>query len=101
MGNTRKYTPEFKEESIKLAISTGNVKQTANNLGIPESTLSTWIKSKPGANFASKVNKNSTKNIDITSILSEVKSLKKQLARSEQEKEILKKAMAYFAKDQV
>tara|TARA_R110000868_G_C10816255_1_gene758242 strand:+ start:66 stop:371 length:306 start_codon:yes stop_codon:yes gene_type:complete len=100
MGRTRKYTTEFKEESIKLAINTGNVKQTANNLGIPESTLSTWIKSKSGINFASKINKNSTKNIDITSVLSEVKSLKKQLARSEQEKEILKKAMAYFAKDQ-
>jgi len=101
MGNTRKYTSEFKEESIKLAINTGNVKKTANNLGIPESTLSTWIKSKPGANVASKINKNSTKHIEISSILSEVKSLKKQLARSEQEKEILKKAMAYFAKDQV
>ena len=29
MGNTRKYTSEFKEESIKLAINTGNVKKNS------------------------------------------------------------------------
>ena len=46
-------------------------------------------------------NKTPNKKINIGNLLSEVQELKKKLAKSEQEKEILKKAAAYFAKEQM
>ena len=82
----RKYTEEFIENAISLAISSPSISGVAKNLGIPEATLHTWFKSR-GQN--KKVNK-----LDISKILDENKKLNKELARIKQEQEILKKAAA-------
>ena len=43
MIRSRTYTQEFKEEAIRLALETGCASETARQLGIPDSTLHTWI----------------------------------------------------------
>ncbi len=40
----RKYTNEFKDEAIKLALQSPSIVKTANELGIPAATLHTCIK---------------------------------------------------------
>ena len=67
------------------------ISQTAEELGINRNTLYTWIDkySKP---------KELTLRTD-EHIYEEVKRLKKELARVTQERDILKKAAAYFAKE--
>lgn len=86
------YTAEFKESAVKLAIESKNpISQTAEELGINRNTLYTWVDkySKP---------KELTMRTD-EHIYEEVKRLKKELARVTQERDILKKAAAYFAKE--
>ena len=86
------YPCEFKESAVKLAIESGHpVTQTAKELGINVNTLHTWIR---------KYSKPKELQVIISnSHLDEVKQLKKELARVTQERDLLKKAAAYFAKE--
>lgn len=96
----RKYTVEFKQESVNLALKSPSIAKTATELGIPIATLHTWVgqlKEKPKANAAS-VDKNST--IDVAALLAENRRLHKENVVLKEEKEILKKAAAYFAQHQ-
>ena len=86
------YPAEFKESAVKLAIESNNpIAQTARELGIKNNTLYTWVDkySKP---------KEPVMRSDIH-LYDEVKRLKQQLARVTQERDLLKKAAAYFAKE--
>lgn len=86
------YPVDFKESSVKLAIeSNRSIAQIARELGINASTLYTWINkySKP-KEPAMRTNEH---------IYDKNKRLKKELARLTQERDLLKKAAAYFAKE--
>lgn len=86
------YTSEFKESAVKLAIeSDQTIAQTARDLGVNPNTLHTWISkySKP---------KTAVERTD-EHIYDENKRLKKELAKVTQERDLLKKATAYFAKE--
>jgi transposase len=39
----RKYTKEFKQEAVNLALKSPSVVNTAQELGIPSATLHTWL----------------------------------------------------------
>lgn len=100
----RSYTAEFKSEAIQLAISSGNVAHTAKELGIPSPTLHNWVANVAGNEHNTPLldkNKPAGPKVKVSDLMSEIKTLKKQLARSEQEKAILKKATAYFAQEQL
>jgi len=86
------YTSEFKESAIKLALeSEQSIAQTARDLGINVNTLHTWI----GKYSKPKV---ASARMD-EHIYDEVKRLKKELALVIQERDLLKKATAYFARE--
>lgn len=95
---TRSYSSEFKQEAVKLALSTSSpISATAKGLGIPVATLHSWIHS---VKLKGKYNAaDADNNINVAEVLAENKSLRKRLSRLEQEKAILKKAAAYFAKE--
>ena len=86
------YNAEFKESSVKLALeSEVSIAQTARDLGVPPHTMYTWVsKYSKGKGSAMKHDQH---------IYDEVKQLKKELARVTQERDLLKKAAAYFAKN--
>jgi len=91
INNQKLYSPEFKESTVKLAIASEvPIAQTARELGIKASTLYTWIDkySRPKEPIV-KTDEH---------IYDELKRLKKELARVTQERDLLKKATAYFAK---
>lgn len=89
------YSQEFKTEAIKMVLA-GKQSQAeiANELGIPNTTLSTWIE---------RYKDNPERGIAGSQVLSETDiELRKQAKRIkelEEENAILKKAAAYFAKN--
>lgn len=88
------YTAEFRESAVKLANETDkSVAQTARELGINENTLHTWI------NKYSRPIKNAKSVRTDEHLYEELKRLKKEVARLTEERDLLKKAAAYFAKE--
>ena len=91
----RTYSAAFKAEAVKkIADNNGNVSATAKQLGIAMQTLSNW------QNKADKGKLLGTEQFDpeLMAALQEIKQLKLQLKVAEEEREIPKKATAYFAK---
>ena len=96
----RSYTPEFKTEAVKLAIDTLSVGQAAKDLGIPISTLHSWIsQSRLSTDELKPESKSRETTVNIKLLLEKNKELQKRIARLEQEKSILKKAATYFARE--
>jgi transposase len=86
------YSEEFRKSSAQLAVdSDQSIAKTAEDLGIKDTTLYNWV---------SKYcpNRSQTSN-DPTSMAEELRQLKKENMRLKQERDILKKAAAYFASE--
>ncbi|MDA3837428.1 MAG: transposase [Candidatus Delongbacteria bacterium] len=93
------YPLEFKESSVKLALESDcPIAHTARNLGINVNTLYNWI-SQSSNNNQSKNNSMKSSSNNISFCLEENKQLKARLAKVTQERDLLKKAAAYFAKE--
>ncbi|AMT97262.1 transposase [Psychrobacter alimentarius] len=91
----RTYSAAFKAEAVKkIADNNGNVSATAKQLGIAMQTLSNW------QNKANEGKLVGTKQYDpeLMAIIEENKRLKRDLKVAQEERDILKKATAYFAK---
>jgi transposase len=91
-----RYTKEFREEAVKLVTEGGlSVPETARRLSLPKSTLENWIRiSKAGE--LGEIGKGRRPLSDIERELLEVK---RELALTKMERDILNKAAAYFAKE--
>ena len=93
MKLVRKYTEEFKQEAVNLALKSPSISHTANALGIPMATLHTWVHQ---SKDKSKPVEGASGGHDIAALLEENRRLHKENVVLKEEKEILKKA-AYFA----
>ena len=87
--NKASYSEEFKDSSVKLALESNQpYAQTARELGIKVNTLYTWI------------DKNKQpRNLEENGLQQELKALRKEVSKLKTERDILKKAAAYFAKE--
>jgi transposase len=84
----RSYDLQFKEAACKLVEQENySVTEAANELGIPKQTLFNWLARRREQAPLSK---------DVHVLQARVRELEKQLKRAEVEKEILKKAAAFF-----
>lgn len=92
--SVRKYDKDFKVNAIKL-VKEGNKKLTevAQNLGIPEGTLYTWVKE-----YNVHGEEGFCGSGHVRPCNEEVVQLKKQLADVIMERDILKKAVAIFSR---
>lgn len=91
----QRYSPEFKAEAVKLVLEQEQtISDVSRNLKISIKTLSNWVTFARSGKLATIPSNPSTFALE-----AEVKRLKKALAVAEMEREILKKAAAYFAKD--
>jgi transposase len=91
MGNGKKphYTEEFKKEAVKLVVEQGyQVSEAARSLGVSDSAIRKWR-----SQFGPEANKVEQEQ------QAEIKLLKKEVKRLRMEREILKKAAAFFAKE--
>lgn len=92
----RTYSTEFKAEAVKkIADNNGNISAMAKQFGIAMQTLSNWNNK---ANQGKLVGTEQC-DPDLMSALQAIKQLKRQLKVAKEEREILKKATAYFAKN--
>ena len=94
MGQARKkYTQEYKDEAVELVISSGRpIAEIARNLGINEGTLANWV------NTAKKSGKLKEKPLN-TDERARLKELEDENRRLRMERDFLKKAAAWFAKE--
>ena len=94
MGKRRRtYTHEFKLDAVRLVVEQGRgVTEAAQSLGIDRSLLQGW-KKKFIAEGLIAVPEGATR----TEEGEELRRLRKEVARLRQERDILKKAAAYFA----
>ena len=91
------YSESFKAEAIiKVKENQGNISQTAKELGIPMNTLANWHRKAENGVLVGTQNYNP----ELIAALDEIKDLKKQLKIAQEEREILKKATAYFANEE-
>lgn len=91
----RRYSREFKLDAVKLVVEQGrSVREAADGLGINRSLLQTWKKKFLEDGSVAFPGHGRLKPED-----EELRALRKELARVRQERDILKKAAAYFAND--
>ncbi len=97
-----KYTKEFRKETVELILNSDeSAMQIAKDLGINDKTIYNWIKIYKKENNIN-IPINETKNKKKTSqddLLEELKKLRSENKLLKQERDILKKATAYFAKE--
>ncbi len=88
------YSSEFKQNAVNLAVESDQpIAMTARDLGVNANTLYNWITKyrQPG----SQANKGSGE----CHPHDELKRLRREIAQLKEERDILKKAAAYFAKN--
>jgi transposase len=91
----QKHTKEFKEEAVKLITIQGySVAEAARNLGVNATMLGRWRKESEHPGNESTATGNSAL------LQAELKRLRKENKQLKLEREILKKAAAFFAKEQ-
>ena len=88
----RRYSDEFRAEAVRLVRESGRPqKAIAAELGISTTCLRNWLSSTPDEKQSSKGR--------VLSLEEEVRQLKRDNERLREEREILKKATAFFARD--
>jgi transposase len=89
--SSQRYTPEFKDEAVRQVVERGySVAEVSDRLGVSAHSLYKWVK-------AVKPDKADQQNKELVEAKSEVLRLRAQLRRTEEERDILKKAARYFA----
>jgi transposase len=89
----KKYTQEYKDEAVELVISSGRpIAEIARDLGINEGTLANWV------NTARKSGKVKEKPLD-TDERARLRELEEENRRLKMERDFLKKAAAWFARE--
>jgi transposase len=87
----RKYTREFKESAAKLVSERGyTVVEAAKSLGVDPNSIRHWVKKFPGNGSAAATGEGGLR--------AELRRLREENKRLLMEREILKKATAFFAK---
>lgn len=87
----KRYSEDFKKEVVRLIEKESySLGEASLRFGIGKSTLSKWKRL-----FGHNTNSESMKSEGLT--LFEQKQLQKELSRTKEERDILKKALAYFA----
>lgn len=95
MGRQSRFPEEFRREAVRLVVTTGRpVLQVARELGISEKTLGNWVRTERArqARDAAPGALSESEREELRRLRSEVKELRT-------EREILRKAAAYFARE--
>ncbi len=89
------YTLEYKMEAVRLVQGGQSCTSAAKVLGIPKQTLDNWVRQ----SAKDKLTGAGTKSVSVEQM--ELARLRAELARVKMERDILKKAAAYFARESV
>jgi transposase len=91
-----RYSKEFREEAVRLVTEGGlSVGEACVRLSLPKSTLENWVKAAKNG----KLGEIGKSHRPLTELEVELAQVKRELALVKMERDILKKAAAYFAKE--
>ena len=91
----RRFNAEFKREAVRLATQVGASRaQVAQELGLNATMLGRWIQEARSGKWELAPGKPLK-----TEQQQEIERLRRELAKAKTERDILKKAVAYFAKE--
>jgi transposase len=92
-GGVQRYSQEFKQTAIELVLAGDkSAMQVARELEMSEKTLYNWLRQ-----YRREDNNETDQGAD--DVQSELRRLRRENAALKQERDILKKATAYFAKE--
>jgi transposase len=96
MTRSKTYTPEFREEAVKVVLSQGlTLEEAALRLTIPKATLANWVAAAKRGTLPKAAPGSRT----VPELEAEVTKLRRELAEARMERDIVKKAAAYFARE--
>lgn len=91
--STPRFTPEFKQEAVRQIVERGHsVADVSARIGVSAHSLYKWVK-------AIAPDRSEQRAAELTEAKGEILRLRAQLRRTEEERDILKKAARYFAKE--
>ncbi len=91
--SSQRFAPEFKDEAVRQIVERGHpVSEVAQRLGVSAHSLYKWVKAVKPSNTEQHAS-------ELVEAKSEILKLRAQLRRTEEERDILKKAAAYFARE--
>jgi transposase len=91
--SSQRFTPEFKQEAVRQVVERGySVAEISARLGVSTHSLYKWVS-------AVKPDTSEKQASELTEARSESLRLRSQMRRLEEERDILKKAARYFAKE--
>ena len=95
MAKRRIFTSEFKVEAVRLVAERGvSVAQAARDLDVHENVLRKWVRAQGADRHQAFPGQGQMKPEQ-----AEISRLKREVARLKMERDLLKKAAAYFAKE--
>jgi transposase-like protein len=90
------YIKELREEAVKLVTEQGfTIPEVGRRLSIPKSTISYWVREERRGKLSSVGNSKKP----LTETEMELAQVKRELAQVKMERDFLRKAAAYFAKE--
>jgi len=90
------FTKEFKEEAVKMVLDGGlGISEVSRRLSLGKSTLARWIKEAGDTGHPT----GAVRRKPVTEEEMEVARLKREIAELKMERDILKNATAYFARE--
>jgi len=97
----RKYTTEFKEEAVRLVVREElSTPEAARRLEMSDKTLANWVRlARQGNALGSSGGGTERRASSVSELEMEVSKLRAENTRLKMEKEILKKATAFFVKE--
>ena len=89
----RKYTQEYKQEAVQLVKQSDTpISEIARNLGVNDNVLRRWVKEQADPNKRSFPGHGHARD-------EEIAQLKKELSQVKKERDFLREAATYFAKE--
>ncbi len=88
------FTLEFKKEAVRLVQGGQRQSEVSASLGISGQTLHNWVKAEAAGRLTERAGVKAVSEEQM-----EISRLKAELARTRMERDILKKATAYFARE--
>lgn len=92
-----KYTLEFKQEAIRQVKAGRAASVVAATLGIPKASLTNWVRAERKGQLGLTADGKPAPSV--TAEQAEIARLRAEVARLRMERDIAKKAAAYFAQD--
>ena len=96
LANRKTHSEEFKREAVRLMESRGerSVEQVADDLGLHSSQLYKWR-----GRYGQTHRAGASQKPNADELAAENRRLRKELERTQKERELLKKSIAFFVKE--